>query len=389
MSKIFSYKLIVAIFFLFFAFSLLPESTMATLNDCSFTFDPPQPNTYMKDLTITVSSAGLPSSGGNYLMVVQDPRDHCAYTWSRGSLPSYIFGGMDGNCFGSYRGWQNRDYQVYLFNGDVDYKSGAFGFIGRTDLKQAICVGSFQVALKSIQDSCKAIITTKPIDPNTTVQLEVENILPDKYKIIVEPRTAAATPKKEFEEKIDTSTAPARFNLDTFIPGTYSVSIYKDSKLQCAQESFQVGPMGSGEGGRIVAYAGIDQCKQKDVACSLAGGQPVTGCNDAEVPDPNDPNKTIPNPNPGIATAIGCIHTNPVEFTKDIMKFVLGISGGLAFLMMLLGAFQILSSADNPDTLHAGRERLTSAVIGLLIVIFAILLLQIIGVGILDIPGFK
>lgn len=115
----------------------------------------------------------------------------------------------------------------------------------------------------------------------------------------------------------------------------------------------------------------------KYAICPLSGGKIIVGCS----ANPNDPN-------PGIATAIGCIHTNPVEFTKDLMKFVIGISGGLAFLMMLLGAFQILSSADNPDTLRAGRERLINAVIGLLIVIFAILLLQIIGVGILDIPGF-
>lgn len=92
---------------------------------------------------------------------------------------------------------------------------------------------------------------------------------------------------------------------------------------------------------------------------------------------------------PGIKTAIGCIHTNPAEFVKDFMKFIVAISGGLAFLMMLLGAFGMLTSAGNPDSLNAGRERLTSAVIGLLFVIFAVLLMQIIGVSILNIPGFK
>ena len=92
--------------------------------------------------------------------------------------------------------------------------------------------------------------------------------------------------------------------------------------------------------------------------------------------------------NPGFKTAIGCIHTNPVELVKDFLKFGLGIAGGLAFLLMLLGAFQMLTSAGNPDTLNAGRERLSSAVIGLLLVIFSVLLLQIIGIGILDIPGF-
>lgn len=103
----------------------------------------------------------------------------------------------------------------------------------------------------------------------------------------------------------------------------------------------------------------------------------------------NDPaDKNYDPKNPGIVTAIGCIHTNPAEFAQDLLRFLLGISGGVAFLMMLLGAFQMLTSAGNPDTLRAGRERLTSAVIGLLIVIFSVLLLQIIGFDILRIEGF-
>ena len=116
----------------------------------------------------------------------------------------------------------------------------------------------------------------------------------------------------------------------------------------------------------------------KNVGVGASAGQPAASggkqCGDKD--------------NPGIATAIGCIHTNPAEFVKDLLKFVIGISGGIAFLMMLLGAFQMLTSAGNPDTLRAGRERLTSAVIGLLFVIFAVLLLQIIGFDILKIPGF-
>ncbi len=95
---------------------------------------------------------------------------------------------------------------------------------------------------------------------------------------------------------------------------------------------------------------------------------------------------------PAIGTAVGCIRTNPADFIIDLLRFIIGISGGLAFLMMLLGAFQMLTSAGNPETLQAGRERLTSAIIGLLFVIFAVLLLRIIGVDILGLGeqfGFK
>lgn len=98
--------------------------------------------------------------------------------------------------------------------------------------------------------------------------------------------------------------------------------------------------------------------------------------------DPDSPD------GPGIRTAIGCVHTSPKGFTKDFLTFAVGIAGGLAFLMMLLGAFQMLTSAGNPETLQAGRERFTNAIIGLMIIIFAVLLLQIIGFGILGIPGF-
>lgn len=114
---------------------------------------------------------------------------------------------------------------------------------------------------------------------------------------------------------------------------------------------------------------------------ATSSGKLIPGCN-----DPTD--KSYDPNNPAISTAIGCIHTNPDQLVKDLMTFVIGISGGIAFLLMILGAFQMLTSAGNPDTLRAGRERLTSAVIGLLIVIFALLLLQIIGFDILRIEGF-
>lgn len=110
--------------------------------------------------------------------------------------------------------------------------------------------------------------------------------------------------------------------------------------------------------------------------CARAGGQQIKNCTD---------NKG----NPGIATAIGCIHTSPPELAQDLLKFIIGIGGGLTFLMMLLGAYQMLTSDGNPESLKAGQDRLTSAVIGLLFIIFSVLFLQIMGAGILNIPGFK
>lgn len=88
-------------------------------------------------------------------------------------------------------------------------------------------------------------------------------------------------------------------------------------------------------------------------------------------------------------TAFGCISTDPSSFIESILKIAIGIGGGVAFLLILFGGFQILTSAGNPEQLTAGRELVTSAISGLLLVIFSIFLLRLVGYNILGIPGFS
>lgn len=90
-----------------------------------------------------------------------------------------------------------------------------------------------------------------------------------------------------------------------------------------------------------------------------------------------------------IKTAIGCIHTEIKAFIQDLLSFIAAVAGGIGFLFMIFGAFQMVTSGGNPDNLKAGQERFKDAVIGLLFLLLSILLLQIIGVDILKIPGFN
>lgn len=90
----------------------------------------------------------------------------------------------------------------------------------------------------------------------------------------------------------------------------------------------------------------------------------------------------------GLATAVGCVPTQPVGLVRALLQLMLSIGGGIAFLIMLMGVFQMITSAGNADSLKAGTDRLTSAIIGILFLVFSILILQIIGFGILNIPGF-
>jgi len=88
-------------------------------------------------------------------------------------------------------------------------------------------------------------------------------------------------------------------------------------------------------------------------------------------------------------TAIGCIPfmTGNV-FIRFILSWGIGIAGGIAFILIIVAAFQIITSSGDPKKLQAGRELMTSAIAGLVLLIFSVLILRIIGVNILGIPGF-
>jgi len=90
----------------------------------------------------------------------------------------------------------------------------------------------------------------------------------------------------------------------------------------------------------------------------------------------------------GINTAIGCI---PVDTQTNLLKFILpwaiGVAGGTSFILMIVAGFLIMTSSGNPQRTKAGKELLTAAIAGLLMIIFSVYLLNLIGVRILRIPG--
>jgi len=94
--------------------------------------------------------------------------------------------------------------------------------------------------------------------------------------------------------------------------------------------------------------------------------------------------------NQSLNTAIGCI---PVLTTKEaflsfILKWAVGIGGGIAFLLIIYAGFILMTSQGNPERLQAGKELMTSAISGLILLILSIFILKIIGINILGIPGF-
>jgi len=88
-------------------------------------------------------------------------------------------------------------------------------------------------------------------------------------------------------------------------------------------------------------------------------------------------------------TAIGCIPVfDQTEFLAFILRWGVGIGGGIAFILILYSGFMIMTASGNPERIKAGQELLTSAISGLILLIFSIFVLKFIGIDILGLNTF-
>ncbi len=68
-----------------------------------------------------------------------------------------------------------------------------------------------------------------------------------------------------------------------------------------------------------------------------------------------------------------------VCIVNTIITLTLSVVGGLAFLLLILGAYRVLTSAGNPEGLNEGRDIIIAAITGLVFVVFSVTILRIIG----------
>ena len=98
----------------------------------------------------------------------------------------------------------------------------------------------------------------------------------------------------------------------------------------------------------------------------------------------------------GAWTAVGCFGQSSSagspstlnDFLRSFIGIGTGIGSGIAMLLILFSGFMRITSAGNPERLHEAKELLTAAISGLLLIIFSVFMLKLIGVDILQIPGF-
>ena len=91
----------------------------------------------------------------------------------------------------------------------------------------------------------------------------------------------------------------------------------------------------------------------------------------------------------GVQTQLGCIPTSAGGFAQWFLNLGIGIGILLALLFIILGGYDVLTSAGNPDQLDEGKQKITAAVAGLLFILLSVLILTTIGVEVLGIDKSK
>lgn len=98
-------------------------------------------------------------------------------------------------------------------------------------------------------------------------------------------------------------------------------------------------------------------------------------------------------------TMIGCLtstggfqnnrNTGASSFVQALFDLlVFRITGGIAFLYLMYGAFLVLSSQGEAERLNQGKRVIMGAVIGLIFTLGSVFIVNLIGSGILRLPGF-
>jgi hypothetical protein len=143
-------------------------------------------------------------------------------------------------------------------------------------------------------------------------------------------------------------------------------------------------------------YAEADYCVNFDIPGGLcfkdgsnceSGCYPLVGTTLTPLPSIN-PLCTFAPGRYGINSAIGCIPVdNQNETTIFILRWALGVSSGIVFLLIIYSAFLIMGSGGNAEKVKAGKELMTAALTGLVLLIFSVFVLDIFGLRIFRIPG--
>lgn len=138
-----------------------------------------------------------------------------------------------------------------------------------------------------------------------------------------------------------------------------------------------------------------ENCITLNFRASIPSGT-NTSCNATDISPPVD-RSAPPTPPCGTSladtaacnTAIGRINvSSPQNFVARLFGIILGIAGIATIFLFIYSGYIFITSSGDKQKLQGARETITSAIVGLLFIIFSIALLEFLGVHLLRISTF-
>lgn len=348
----------VLFFLIFFSFVFNQKSNAAT---CAFTLTPPIITDKIKTISVKVTSNDF------------------------APLHSYKIQIAGGNaCFHGY--CPNRTAQLTSGNLSVKFDlpstlSNGNYIIGVTDTQggASVCSSSFQVGPSSAGGNNCNLIPVKPDPfapkPSDYVAFKITGSLAsinnnDQLHTYIKVNNNDGAGVWDGCINRSDLTNSGGFGFGYLTSGSYYIQVNDGCtpahifENQACYAKFRVDPTGGGLGG-----SGNPQDPIPPGPCS-AGANSKGSCSKVDT---------------GLGISIG---TNPQSLIQTLFGLILSISGGIALLLIIISGYKVLASQGNPEALKGAREQLTAAIVGLLFIILALVILQIIGVDILHLPGF-
>lgn len=87
-----------------------------------------------------------------------------------------------------------------------------------------------------------------------------------------------------------------------------------------------------------------------------------------------------------VETPFGTITLTPAKVAQAVLNLGLGAAGGIAFLLIAFGSYKLIFAGGDPEAVQSGKQIISAAIAGLLVIIFSVFILNLIGVGVLGLP---
>lgn len=360
MKKIFNLLLIT---FIFLQFIFVTPNLAIAAPACSLTTIPTTITPNDKSIDITIGTPGLVSNE-DYSILFWNSRGEkiLVYDYSRQAklFKADASGSIALKNFGNSGGLNNSVQD--------NFKTGTYRLrITDTNQNADYCDASFTVG-----GACQIIITSKRTN-DTDLVIKVENLKanPDDAKQVVIKRKPENNDVYIHDQKVQLLTSG--LTVGKLVAGDYTIEIKNIAFLN---------------------NFGNDQQCQGQFTIFTPGTEPPTEDNNITIPPFTPTPEAFLNPvcdkdgSNTCSTALGPISTDPAGFVKSAFGILLSLAGGIALVLIMISGYRLMVSQGNPEKVQAAREQLTSAIVGLLFIIFSITILQVIGVNILNLPGF-